>query len=83
MSSDAYSQADFRGSVVYNSSDMTAWRTIGNLILRDCNNGDLVEWMIGHDIAVVLLKRFWTSDKIKRDLRATVQDTFEPKGDTH
>ena len=81
MQQDTYRQADIRGAVVYNSNDNDAWTKLGHLNLRTCNNGDLAEWMIGHDIGVILRKRFWTSDRADRrqDLRATVREILEHK----
>lgn len=74
MSRDDYDQADFQGSICCNTD--TLWSALGHLVLKDCNNGDLVEWMIGHGIGIILMKRFWTSESrdTRRDLRATVLD---------
>jgi hypothetical protein len=79
-----FAQTDIRGAVTYNNKhDPTAWANNGHLSLKTCNDGDLIEWMIGHCIDFVLLRRFWQSTtnakahkKAIRDLRGTVVDTF-------
>jgi hypothetical protein len=75
-----YSQRDFRGAQVYNNPEVGAWLKLGTLLFLSCNDGDLVEWMIGHEISVIFKKRFWTGSSgntTKRDLVAAVYDTLE------
>jgi hypothetical protein len=45
-----YSQRDFRGAQVYNNEQNGAWLKLGPLPFQDCNDGDLAEWMVRHEI---------------------------------
>jgi hypothetical protein len=56
---DQYAQNDINGSIIARSKDPEAWTKQGHLLFRTCNDGDLVEPMIGYGIQVMLNKRFW------------------------
>ena len=55
-------QANLDYAIVTNSKEQDAWKKLGNLKFSTCNDGDLLEWFIGHDIPVLFKRRFWTSD---------------------
>ena len=50
---------DVDASIVHNSTDPDAWTKLGHLKIATCNDGDLVEWMIGWAIPVTFHQRFW------------------------
>ena len=52
-------QRDTDAAQVSNSTDPDAWTKLGSLKFATCNDGDLVEWMIGWAIPVSFHRRFW------------------------
>ncbi len=50
---DQYAQSDLNGSIISSSKDPKAWAKHCHLLFRTCNNGDLVEPMIGHGVQVI------------------------------
>jgi hypothetical protein len=55
---DQYAQNNINSSIIGSSKDPEEWAKQGHLLFRTCNDGDLVEPMIGHGIQVMLDKQF-------------------------
>jgi hypothetical protein len=56
---DQYAQSNLNSSIIGRSTDPEAWAKHGHLLFRTCNDGDLVEPMIGHSIQVMFDNQFW------------------------
>jgi hypothetical protein len=56
---DQYAQSNINGSIMGRSKDPEAWVKHGHLLFCTCNDGDLVEPMIGHGVQVIFDNQFW------------------------